>query len=153
AAYRVVFSESDGLSGLTVDRYDRWLVAQFTSLALYRRREFFLRRLAEMTAAEGVQLRTERGMAGQEGLEADDGPAQGTLPTAPVEIVEHGITYLVDIATGQKTGFYLDQRENRLAAASYAEGRRVLDLFCYTGGFSLNALLHGEAHSTLGFDT
>src|SRR5207302_1178221 len=63
-----------------------------------------------------------------------------------------GLTYLVDIQCGQKTGFYLDQRDNRRAVAAYAHGKRVLDLFCYTGGFSLNALHHGGAVSSLGFD-
>ncbi len=75
------------------------------------------------------------------------------MPDGPIEIVENGLTYRVDLATGQKTGFFLDQRDNRRAVAAYARGRRVLDLFCYTGGFSLNALLHGEAVSTLGIDT
>ncbi|HEV3168471.1 MAG TPA: class I SAM-dependent rRNA methyltransferase [Isosphaeraceae bacterium] len=149
---RLVFSESDGLSGLTVDRYDRWVVAQFTSLALFTRKEMLIRLLAELTGAEGIMLRTERGMAAQEGLEADDGPVVGSLPPAPVDITEHGLTYLVDIQCGQKTGFYLDQRDNRRAVASYAQGRRVLDLFCYTGGFTLNALHHGRAVSALGID-
>lgn len=154
-ACRLVFSESDGLSGLTVDRYDRWLVAQFTSLALFERREMFLRLLAELTGAEGVFLRTERGVAGLEGinLEPQTEPALGTWPEAPLTITEHEITYHVDPRSGQKTGFYLDQRDNRRAAAALASGRRVLDLFCYTGGFSLNALKHGGASHALGIDS
>jgi 23S rRNA (cytosine1962-C5)-methyltransferase len=153
AALRVVFSEADGLSGLTVDRYDRWLVVQFTSRALFERREFFGNRLIELTGAEGIMLRTERGMAEQEGIDARDGPWLGAVPDEPVEIVEHDLVYRVDLRTGQKTGFYLDQRDNRRAAAAYAPGRRVLDLFCYTGGFGLNALKHGAALSVLGIDT
>jgi 23S rRNA (cytosine1962-C5)-methyltransferase len=70
-----------------------------------------------------------------------------------VEIVEHGITYWVDLRAGQKTGFYLDQRDNRRAVARYCEGKRVLDLYCYTGGFALNAVKHGGARSALGVDT
>jgi 23S rRNA (cytosine1962-C5)-methyltransferase len=151
-AGRLVFSEADGLSGLTVDRYDRWLVAQFTSLALHGRRDVLLPYLLERTGAEGILLRTERGIAEQEGLAMNDGLYCGTLPLAPVDILEHEIKYLVDIAYGQKTGFYLDQRDNRRAVTAYTRGHRVLDLFCYTGGFSLNALQHGGATSVLGID-
>jgi 23S rRNA (cytosine1962-C5)-methyltransferase len=152
-AYRVVSSEGDGISGLTVDRYDRWLVVQFTSLALYERRDVLLRLLLEQTGAEGILARPERGIAEQEGLQLQDEAIAGTLPDAPVEIVEDGLTYLVDLKAGQKTGFYLDQRRNRRAAAGYCRGKRVLDLFCYTGGFALSALRHGGAASVLGIDS
>ena len=152
SACRLVFSESDGLSGLTVDRYGPYLVAQFTSLALFERREAILKDLAELTGARGIVLRTERGMAAQEGLEAEDGTIFGDEPAGPIDIIEHGLTYRVDVRTGQKTGFYLDQSDNRLGVARYAKGKRVLDLFCYSGGFSMNALRHGEASHTLGFD-
>jgi 23S rRNA (cytosine1962-C5)-methyltransferase len=152
AAYRLVFSEADGLSGLTVDRYDRWLVAQITSLALFLKRDLLLPYLAKQTAAAGVLLRTERGIAEQEGLILEDGPAYGSTPSEPIEIIENGLRFFVDLNTGQKTGFYLDQRENRRAVAAHCAGRRVLDLFCYTGGFSLYALKHGTAASALGID-
>ena len=152
SACRLVASEADGVSGLTVDRYDRWLVAQFTSLALHGRREMFARLLAEQTGAEGLLAKTERGTAEPEGMKVADEVLSGSMPTAPAEIVENGITYWVDLQTGHKTGFYLDQRENRRAVAAYCRGRRVLDLFCYTGGFALNALKHGEAESVLGID-
>jgi 23S rRNA (cytosine1962-C5)-methyltransferase len=151
-AYRLVFSESDGLSGLTVDRYDRWLVAQFTSLALFRRRDVLLPELLALTGAEGVVLRSDRAMSEHEGLPGDLGPGLGPAPDGPIEIVEHGVRYEVDLRAGQKTGAYLDQRENRRAVAAYASGRKVLDLFCYTGGFSLHALKHGEAEHALGID-
>jgi 23S rRNA (cytosine1962-C5)-methyltransferase len=153
SAARLVFSESDGLSGLTVDRFDRWLVVQFTSLALYEKRQFLLAELARLTGAEGIILRGEKGIPSQEGLKVEEGVVHGTLPEGPIEIKEHGITYLVDLKTGQKTGFFLDQRDNRRGVATYASGRRVLDLFCYTGGFSLNTLLAGGATSALGIDT
>jgi 23S rRNA (cytosine1962-C5)-methyltransferase len=152
-ACRLIFSEADGLSGLTVDRFDRWLVVQFTSLALYEKREIIIPFLAEVTASEGILLRGEKGIPSQEGLKVDEGLVFGTLPDGPVEIQENGLTYSVDLATGQKTGFFLDQRDNRRAVASYAKGKRVLDLFCYSGGFSLNATCLGEAASTLGIDT
>ncbi len=153
SAARVVFSESDGLSGLTVDRYDRWLVAQFTSLALHNRRKTILRLLAERTGAAGIVARTERGIASREGLKAGEEDVVGSIPEGPVEIHEHGLRYQVDVRTGQKTGFYLDQRENRLAVASYAAGRRVLDLFCFTGAFALNLLRHGGATEVIAVDS
>jgi 23S rRNA (cytosine1962-C5)-methyltransferase len=153
AGYRLVSSEGDGLSGLTVDRYDRWLVAQFTSLALFERRGPILRGLLEKTGAEGVLARTERVTAEQEGVAHPFEEVAGILPVAPVEIVEHGLTYWVDLRAGQKTGFYLDQRDNRRAAAAYCRDRSVLDLYCYTGGFALNALKNGGAASVLAVDS
>jgi 23S rRNA (cytosine1962-C5)-methyltransferase len=152
-AYRVIASEGDGISGLTVDRYDRWLVVQFTSLALYERRATLLRQLLELMPADGVLARAERGVAEQEGLHIHDEALAGAVPTAPLEIVEDGLTYLVDLQAGQKTGFYLDQRANRRAVADYCRQKRVLDLFCYTGAFALGALRHGGASSALGIDS
>lgn len=149
---RLVFSEADGLSGLTVDRYDRWLVAQFTGLGLHARREMLLRLLAGQTGAEGIIARTERAIASREGLAVGEEQVIGQVPEQPFEIVEHGLRYRVDIRAGQKTGFYLDQRDNRAAVAPYCRGRRVLDLFCFTGGFALNALRHGGAVAAVGID-
>jgi 23S rRNA (cytosine1962-C5)-methyltransferase len=152
-AYRVISSEGDGISGLTVDRYDRWLVVQFTSLALYQRRELLLRLLLEQTGATAVLARTERGISEQEGLHLHDEVLLGTLPEQAMEIVEDGLTYLVDLRAGQKTGFYLDQRPNRRAVAAYCPEKRVLDLYCYTGAFALTALRHGAAASAIGIDS
>ncbi len=153
SAYRLVASEADGLSGLTVDRYDRWLVAQFTSLALYARRSFLAAELAKIPDLEGILIRPERVTAEQEGIPPQGEVLWGEAPKAPVEVVENDLTYWVDLLGGQKTGFYLDQRDNRRAVASYCKGKTVLDLCCYTGGFSLNALKHGGATSTLGIDS
>ena len=152
-AYRLVFSEGDGLSGLIVDRYDRWLVAHFSSLALMRRREMLLGHLMELTGAEGLIARPDRAIAAEEGLDRQDIQVVGRIPDEPVTIVENDIRYQVALTPGQKTGFYCDQRENRRAVARYCRGKRVLDLFCFTGGFGLNALVHGGAASTLGVDS
>ena len=153
SAARLIFSEGDGISGLTVDRFDRYLSVQITSLALDPRRDFLLDWLVEQTGALGVILRGEKGIPSQEGLKVEEGWVRGEAPSEPVEILDGGVRYAVDLATGQKTGFFLDQRDNRRAAAGYARGRRVLDLFCYTGGFALNAMIHGGACSALGVDT
>lgn len=152
-ACRLVYSESDGLSGLTVDRYDRWLVAQFTSMALLRRSDELLAILQHATSAEGIVVRIDRGIAGQEGMEPSSGTGLGSLPTEPVVIVENDLKFEVDLSAGQKSGFYLDQRENRRAVSRYARDRRMLDLFCYSGGFSMNALRHGAASHSLGIDS
>ncbi|MBL8800346.1 MAG: class I SAM-dependent rRNA methyltransferase [Planctomycetia bacterium] len=151
AACRLVFSEGDGLSGLTVDCYDRWLVVQFTSLALFQRRELLCELLVELLQPAGIVLRTERGIGQLEGLEAQDGLLWGTLPDGPVVIEEAGLQFQIDLTEGQKTGFYLDQRDNRQAVARYAAGRRVLDAFCYTGAFGLAARRAG-AREVVGVD-
>jgi 23S rRNA (cytosine1962-C5)-methyltransferase len=150
-ACRLVYSEADGLSGCTVDRYDRWLVIQFTSLALAQRRDMLAGLLAELISPEGIYLRTERGIGASEGLKLEDGLLQGAAPPGRVEIEEEGLRLLVDLAEGQKTGFYLDQRDNRRAVARLAVGRRMLDAFCYTGGFGIVAARAG-ASEVVGID-
>jgi 23S rRNA (cytosine1962-C5)-methyltransferase len=148
---RLVFSEADGLSGLTVDRYDRWLVAQFTGLGLAVRRHLLAELLVDLVRPEGIELRTERGIGQLEGLELQDGPLWGNVPAEPVTIEENGLRFLVHLSAGQKTGSYLDQRDNRRAAAALAGGRRVLDAFCYSGGFGLCAARAG-AREVVGVD-
>jgi 23S rRNA (cytosine1962-C5)-methyltransferase len=150
-ACRLVFSEADGLSGLTVDRYDRWLVVQFTAFGMAQRSDLLVELLVELAEPEGIYLRTERGIGQLEGLELHDGLLWGQVPEEPVRIEEEGIQFLVHLREGQKTGFYLDQRENRRAVARFAAGRRILDAFCYTGGFGLHAARAG-AESVLGVD-
>jgi 23S rRNA (cytosine1962-C5)-methyltransferase len=150
-ACRLVFSEGDGLSGLTVDRYGPYLAVQFTSLALASRREVLLDALEEAVAPLGMVLRTEKGILEEEGLELRDGPLRGTLPDGLHDFTDRGLRFAVDLRTGQKTGFYLDQRANRARAAHYARGRTVADVCCYTGGFSV-ALAAGGATSVVGVD-
>src|SRR5262249_26780800 len=142
-----------GLSGLTVDRYDRWLIAQFTSMALFTRCDRILALLLELTKTEGVLARTERGIAEREGLRPGEERTVGSLPDQAVRIVENELNYWVDLHTSQKTGFYLDQRVNRRIVAGYCQGKRVLDLYCFTGSFALNAVKHGGAVATLGVDS
>lgn len=150
-ACRLVFSEGDGLSGCTVDRYDRWLALQFTSLGLAQRRDWIVEALVELLQPAGIYQRTERGIGRLEGLEAHDELVWGEAPPRPLEIEEGGVRFLINLAEGQKTGFYLDQRDNRQTAAALARGRRVLDAFCYSGGFGLHAARAGAA-SVLGID-
>jgi 23S rRNA (cytosine1962-C5)-methyltransferase len=149
-ACRLVFSEADGLSGLTVDRYGPWLSVQFTSLALWQRRAPLLDALETTLAphgprVQGMVLRTEKGIGTLEGLDVSDGPLRGDAPDGPVTYRENGLDLAADLGTGQKTGAYLDQRENRARAALLAPGRRVADVCCYTGGFALPMLAAGAA--------
>lgn len=150
-AMRLVSSEGDGISGLTVDFYSGYLVVQFTSLALYQRKEIVLSILNELVKPCGIYLRTEKDIREEEGLEAKDGLLSGSEPESPLLIKENHIEFEVLLQTGQKTGFYLDQRENRLLARQFAKGRKCLDMCCYTGGFALN-MAAGGAESVLAVD-
>ncbi len=152
-AARPVFSEGDGLSGLVVDRYGAYLAVQVTSLGMAARLPLLCRLLVELTQARGIVVRTERGMSHAEGIELRDGLYWGESPESDRVVREDGLRWHVDVLEGHKTGFYLDQRENRKAAARFAEGRRVLDMFCYTGGFSIAAGAAGRASEILAFDS
>jgi 23S rRNA (cytosine1962-C5)-methyltransferase len=152
-AARLVYSEADGLSGLIADRFADYLCVQVTSLGMANRLDMLIPILARETGVRGILLRTEKGAPQSEGIELHDQLLWGSAPEGPIFIDEHGVRYGVDLVEGQKTGFYLDQRENRLAAARYFSGKRVLDMFCYSGGFSLNALVHGRAREVWAFDS
>ena len=152
-AYRLLNSEADGVSGLTVDRYDRWLSVQFTSLAIARRQDMLIELLIELAQPAGIVLRTEKGLRDAEGLEISDGLLWGEPPPKPLTVVEHGLKWEVDLTEGQKTGGYLDQRDNRRALARYVPGQRVLDVFCYAGGFGIGALVWGGAREVVAVDS
>ncbi|HEU5117636.1 MAG TPA: class I SAM-dependent rRNA methyltransferase [Isosphaeraceae bacterium] len=153
SAARLVFSEADGVSGLTVDRYDRWAVAQVTSLGVYQRWETIAPLLREISGVEGLLVRSEKGMAKHEGMTFEPEWTAGTPPEGPVVVEENGLRFALDLEATQKTGFYLDQRENRKRVAELAEGKRVLDLYCYSGGFALNAKGPGKAAFVRGVDS
>jgi 23S rRNA (cytosine1962-C5)-methyltransferase len=140
---RLVFSESDGLSGCTIDEYAGWVAIQFTSLGIGQRREMLLDLLDELIQPKGVYARTEKGIGQLEGLVLHDGVLRGPAPPSDLTIEENGLTFLMNLTEGQKTGYYLDQRDNRLAASKLATGRSVLDAFSYTGGFGLYAARAG----------
>jgi 23S rRNA (cytosine1962-C5)-methyltransferase len=149
--YRVVFSESDFLSGMVVDKYGDWLTVQFTALGLAKRRETIAEALRELLPPRGIYLRTEKGIGKLEGVELHDGPLWGEPPLADLSILENDLRILVNLSEGQKTGYYLDQRDNRAAVARLCTGKRVLDAFCYSGGFGLYAAKAG-ASEVLGVD-
>ena len=152
SAFRLIYSESDGLSGLVVDRYGDWLLLQLTSLALAPRRDAIVRLLKKKLHPAGIWLRTEKGIRESEGLELTDGLIDGREPPRPLFIAEQGVRFGVDVVEGQKTGFFLDQRDNRSAIARYVRSHRVLDVFCYGGAFGLSALVRGGAREVVGVD-
>ena len=152
-ACRLVFSEGDGLSGLVVDQYGDWLLMQFTSRALHHRRDVLVDLLRQKTSPAGIWLRTEKGIREAEGLEQQDGLVSGDAPPQPLFVDQSGVRFGVDVVTGQKTGFYFDQRDNRTSVARFCRGRKVLDLFCYSGGFGITAARLGGAGEVLGVDS
>ncbi len=151
AGYRVCFSEADFLSGMVIDRYGDWLTVQFTSLGMAGRRELFADVLRELLNPKGIYLRTEKGIGKLEGVELHDQLLWGEPPPPDLGIAENGMRFLVNLAEGQKTGYYLDQRDNRAAVGRLCAGKRVLDAFCYSGGFGLYAAQAGAAE-VLGVD-
>ena len=151
-ALRLVHGESDGLPGLVADRYADTLVVQLLSAGCERWREALIGILREQSGCARVHERSDTDGRELEGFAASTGLIAGTAADGPLRIVENGIQYEVDVAAGQKTGFYLDQRDNRARVGSLAHGRELLNCFCYTGGFTLSALA-GGARSVLSIDS
>jgi 23S rRNA (cytosine1962-C5)-methyltransferase len=150
-AVRLVFGEADGLPGLVVDRYGDFLVVQIQAAGVDARRELLLDALCAFTGCANVYDRSDAALRTREGLADSGGVLRGVAPPAPLQIHEHGARFLVDVRRGHKTGFYIDQRDNRRLAADLVRdfvrinGRapRVLNCFCYTGGFSIAAARAG----------
>jgi len=142
-AYREVFSESDGIPGLVVDRYGDFRVAQFLTVGAERWRHAIVGALLEDAGCRGLYERSDGDTRALEGLPSRTGRIQGVEPERPIEIRENGLKFAVDIAQGQKTGFYLDQRENRVRFKSLARAGELLDCFSYTGAFTVSGLSGG----------
>jgi 23S rRNA (cytosine1962-C5)-methyltransferase len=144
-AERLVHGESDGLPGLIVDRYADVVVVQVSSAGCNRWRDVIVDALQEITAARAIFERSDSDVLELEGLAPRTGLVKGVLDSSVVEIMENGVRLRVDVARGHKTGFYLDQRDNRVQVGRMAQGRDVLNCFCYTGGFTVQALVHGAS--------
>ena len=147
-AYRLVYAEADGLPGLIVDRHNDFLVMQILTAGIERVRDVILGALNEIVHPAGIVDLSDDTTRGLEGLPPSSGQGVGKSPDRPLAIRENGFRFLIDLFEGQKTGFYLDQRANRRRVAPYAQGRRVLDAFCYTGGFTLPLLAAGASAVT-----
>ncbi|MCW5876343.1 MAG: class I SAM-dependent methyltransferase [Anaerolineales bacterium] len=148
-SWRLVHAESDGLPGLVVDQYGDVLVMQCLSWGAEAWRETFIELLAELVAPRAIYERSDADVRALEGLPERAGLAWGDLPEPALNIREHDLAFGVDLQAGHKTGFYLDQRANRLLLRSLATGAQVLDCFAYTGGFAANALRGGATAVTL----
>lgn len=140
--YRIVFAEADNLPALIVDKYGDYLVIQCLSLGIDLRKKLICDCLVELFAPKGIFERSDVAVRKKEGLPEVKNTLYGEVPDY-VEIVENGLKMLVDIKNGQKTGYFLDQKENRFAVRRYCRGE-VLDCFCNSGGFSLNAATTAE---------
>ncbi len=149
-AYRIVHGEGDFLPGLVIDRYADNLVLQTYSYGMDRCLPVLCDVLEDLLTPKAIVERNESHTRGLEQLEQKSGILRGSV--GPVEITEHGVRYNVDILGGQKTGFFLDQRENRLAVRRFSDDAAVLDCFCNCGGFALNAASAG-ARTVLGLDS
>jgi len=147
-AYRLVNGESDYLPGLVVDQYADYLVMQVGTLGIDQRKQELAEQLLAFTNCRGVIERSDLALRRQEGLTEATGLLAGVAPTGPVDILESGFRYQVDLAHGQKSGFYTDQRDNRRRVAAYCQGGRVLNAFSYTAAFAVHALAAGARHVT-----
>ena len=150
ASCRLIFSESDFLPGLIVDKFGDYLVVQSLCLGIEKWKQSIVRDLAEIVHPKGVWERSDVPVRRLEGLEQTTGLLYGEVPDS-IDMVENGLRFVVDVKNGQKTGFFLDQKENRAAIAPLCKGARVLDCFCHNGSFSLHAAKYG-AKSVLGVD-
>lgn len=137
---RLIFSEADFLPGLIADRFGDYISLQILTTGIERVKSIIVDELQLIFQPKGIYQRDDSAARAHDGLAGQGGVLFGEHPPAFVDVIENGIHYKVNIAEGQKSGFYCDQRTNRLVVAQHTIGKKVLDCFCYTGGFSLNAL-------------
>jgi 23S rRNA (cytosine1962-C5)-methyltransferase len=147
-AVRLVHAESDRLPGLVVDQYKDVLVVQLLSYGVEVWRDTIVEILLDLTGASAIFERSDAEVRDLEGLSEKVGLITGDEFDDPIEISEYGLKFLVPISSGHKTGFYLDQRENRQLLRNFSSGKEVLDCFCYSGGFTLNTLIGGAQSVT-----
>lgn len=145
---RLVFSEADFLPGLIVDKYADYLAVQILSAGIESVKETIINILRSILNPKGIFDKSDAGARKHENLEPEQGLLWGEEPPEFIEVKENAVIYHINIADGQKSGFYCDQRDNREILAAYTQGKNVLDCFCYSGGFTLNSLRAGAAHVT-----
>jgi 23S rRNA (cytosine1962-C5)-methyltransferase len=150
-AWRVVHSEGDGLSGLVVDRYADLLVVEFFAAGMYRHREWIYEALRAQFPGCRLHAFADEHVQKQESFDFRPWNSAGSGPVAPAIVTEHGVRFRADPAGAHKTGFFADQRDNRLWLSRHVAGRRVLDLCCNTGGFAVHAAV-GGAGEVVGVD-
>lgn len=142
---RLIFSEADYLPGLIVDKYADYLAVQVLTSGIERVMPVIIQELQKLLKPAGIFDKSDASSRAHEGLETNNTVLAGKHPPELVEVKENGVVYGINIAEGQKSGFYCDQRDNRHIVAAHAKGKKLLDCFSYTGGFTLNALKNGAA--------
>jgi 23S rRNA (cytosine1962-C5)-methyltransferase len=147
--YRLIHSESDGLPGFTADRYGDFIVCQVSTAGAEFWKDTLVSLLGEMVDCRGIYERSDLAVRKKEGLGEQTGLLRGQEPPETIAVMEDGRKYQVNIRSGHKTGFYLDQRDNRSLVGASSSGREVLDCFSYTGGFAVAALTGGASGVTL----
>jgi 23S rRNA (cytosine1962-C5)-methyltransferase len=151
-SYRLVYGESDSLPGLIIDQYDETIVFQLLTAGMDREQKIICELIEEIFPDFNIFERSDADVRALEGLPNRVELIKGGIDSSEIWIKEYDLQYKVDIVSGQKTGFYLDQRENRKKLSLYCQGKKVLNCFSYTGGFTLNALM-GGAESVLSIDS
>lgn len=151
-SYRLIAGESDGLPGVTIDRFGDFLVLQLLSAGAEYQRAALISALQTLYPQCSIYDRSDVAVRKKEGLELTQGPVVGELPPELLPIEENGMKLYVDIKAGHKTGYYLDQRDSRLATRRYVADKRVLNCFSYTGGFAVSALM-GNCRQVVSVDT
>ena len=146
---RLIFSEADYLPGLIVDKYADYLSLQILTSGIENNKAVIIDELEKLLQPKGIFDKSDASSREHEGLGASNGGVlAGAHPPEIVEVKENNVVYGINIAEGQKSGFYCDQRDNRHIVAAHTKGKKVLDCFCYTGGFTLNSLKNGAASVT-----
>jgi 23S rRNA (cytosine1962-C5)-methyltransferase len=145
---RLIFSEADYLPGLIVDKYADHLSVQILTSGIQNNITVIIDELQRLLQPKGIYDKSDASSRAHEGLETTNEVLAGNPPPEIVQVMENGIMYGINIAEGQKSGFYCDQRDNRHLLAAYVQNKKVLDCFCYTGGFTLNSLKLGAASVT-----
>jgi len=151
-SYRLIAGESDGLPGITIDRFSHFLVLQLLSAGADYQRPLLVEALQKLYPECSIYERSDVAVRKKEGLPLTQVLISGELPPSLLAIEEHGMKLLVDIQQGHKTGYYLDQRDSRFATRGYVENKRVLNCFSYTGGFAISALM-GNCSQVVSVDT
>lgn len=146
SAFRLIYAENDGIPGCIIDKYGEYYSVEILAAGPEKHREIIYKVLAKKTGCKGIFERCDSDVRKKEGMEKRTGVVYGIVPETPIPMEENGIRFLIDIRNGHKTGYYLDQRDARKKIGELSSGKKVLNCFCYTGGFGLFALKGNASH-------
>lgn len=146
SAFRLIYAENDGIPGCIIDKYGEYYSVEILAAGPEKYREIIYKVLAKKTGCKGIFERCDSDVRKKEGMEKRTGVVYGIVPETPIPMEENGIRFLIDIRNGHKTGYYLDQRDARKRIGELSSGKKVLNCFCYTGGFGLFALKGNASH-------